>query len=60
MRNDIHELKTSAKIFQLMKCTLCSQALDLPAFHFLCMHSFHQRFFFLSFSFQLFFFFSVN
>lgn len=58
MRNEIYELKTrsiffsfknnkiffdSAKIFQLNKCTYCSNLLDLPAIHFLCMHSFHQR-----------------
>jgi len=43
MRNEIHELKTSAKIFQLNKCTYCTSPLDLPAVHFLCMHSFHQR-----------------
>jgi len=43
MRTEIQELKTSAKIFQLMKCTACTSPLDLPAVHFLCMHSFHQR-----------------
>jgi len=43
MRGEIQELKTSAKIFQHMKCTRCSSPLDLPAVHFLCMHSFHQR-----------------
>ena len=26
-----------------MKCSACSNPLDLPATHFLCMHSFHQR-----------------
>ena len=43
MKGEITELKTSAKIFQLNKCTYCSSPLDLPAVHFLCMHSFHQR-----------------
>jgi len=43
MRSEIHELKTSARIFQLNKCTYCTSPLDLPAVHFLCMHSFHQR-----------------
>lgn len=43
MRTEIQELKTSAKIFQLMKCTACTSPLELPAVHFLCMHSFHQR-----------------
>ena len=43
MRQEIDELRTSAKIFQLMKCSACSSPLDLPAVHFLCMHSYHQR-----------------
>jgi len=43
MRGEIQELKTNAKIFQHMKCSKCSNPLDLPAIHFLCMHSFHQR-----------------
>lgn len=42
MRNQIKELKTSAKIFQGAKCSVCSRPLDLPAVHFLCQHSFHQ------------------
>ena len=36
-------VRGSARIFQLMKCSACSNPLDLPATHFLCMHSFHQR-----------------
>ncbi|KAL2635425.1 hypothetical protein R1flu_006904 [Riccia fluitans] len=43
MRAEVHELKTNARVFQLSKCTACTSALDLPAVHFLCMHSFHQR-----------------
>ncbi|CAM6101360.1 unnamed protein product [Calypogeia fissa] len=43
MRAEVHELRTNARIFQLSKCTACTSALDLPAVHFLCMHSFHQR-----------------
>ena len=43
MREEIHELRTSAKMFQTHKCTMCNSPLDLPAVHFLCMHSFHQR-----------------
>lgn len=31
-----------AKIFQVMKCSLCKRGLSLPAVHFLCQHSFHQ------------------
>lgn len=43
MREELQELRTEARIFQLSKCTACTSALDLPAVHFLCMHSFHQR-----------------
>ncbi|KAL1805594.1 hypothetical protein ACET3Z_028662 [Daucus carota] len=43
MRKEIHDLKTNARIFQLSKCTACTFTLDLPAIHFMCMHSFHQR-----------------
>ncbi|KAG0579723.1 hypothetical protein KC19_4G119500 [Ceratodon purpureus] len=43
MRTEVRELRSHARIFQLSKCTACTSALDLPAVHFLCMHSFHQR-----------------
>lgn len=43
MRKEIQDLRTNARIFQLSKCTACTFTLDLPAVHFLCMHSFHQR-----------------
>lgn len=43
MRREIHDLKTNARIFQLSKCSACTFTLDLPAIHFMCMHSFHQR-----------------
>jgi tetratricopeptide (TPR) repeat protein len=43
MRVEIDELKTGATVFQLNKCVSCSHPLDLPAVHFLCMHSFHLR-----------------
>eukprot|EP01083_Nonionella_stella_P075667 205784_1 len=43
MRDEIEELKTSAKTFQGTKCHACTSALELPAVHFLCMHSYHQR-----------------
>lgn len=43
MRKEVQELRTNARIFQLSKCSLCQSSLDLPAVHFLCMHSFHQR-----------------
>jgi len=43
MRSQIYELKTSAKQFQQSACSYCGALLELPAVHFLCMHSFHQR-----------------
>lgn len=43
MRREIQDLRTNARIFQLSKCTTCTFTLDLPAVHFMCMHSFHQR-----------------
>ncbi|XP_043720547.1 vacuolar protein-sorting-associated protein 11 homolog [Telopea speciosissima] len=43
MRKEIYDLRTNARIFQLSKCTACTFTLDLPAVHFMCMHSFHQR-----------------
>uniref|UniRef100_A0A4W3J9W8 Vacuolar protein sorting-associated protein 11 homolog n=1 Tax=Callorhinchus milii TaxID=7868 RepID=A0A4W3J9W8_CALMI len=43
LRHEIQELKTSAKIFQKTKCSICSSALELPSVHFLCSHSFHQH-----------------
>jgi len=42
-KEEIRELKSGPKIFQIQKCTRCQLALDLPAVHFLCNHSFHQR-----------------
>lgn len=41
MRAEITELQTSARVFQLSKCSGCGQPLELPAVHFLCQHSFH-------------------
>ncbi|KAK3611536.1 hypothetical protein CHS0354_016470 [Potamilus streckersoni] len=43
-RKQIEELKTTAKIFQNSKCSICSHPLELPSVHFLCEpHSFHQH-----------------
>lgn len=41
MRKEIEDLRTNARIFQLSKCTGCIFTLDLPAVHFMCMHSYH-------------------
>ncbi|XP_023235262.1 vacuolar protein sorting-associated protein 11 homolog [Centruroides sculpturatus] len=43
MRNQIEELKTNAKIFQVSKCSGCTHQLELPSVHFLCGHSYHQQ-----------------
>ncbi|CAH1444484.1 unnamed protein product [Lactuca virosa] len=43
MIDKYQDLRTNARIFQLSKCTACTFTLDLPAVHFMCMHSFHQR-----------------
>jgi hypothetical protein len=43
MRKETQDLRTNARIFQLSKCSACTFTLDLPAVHFMCMHSFHQR-----------------
>ncbi|KAL9645481.1 hypothetical protein ABK040_000755 [Willaertia magna] len=43
MRDEIYNLQTSAKLFQLTTCTFCNSPLDLPAVHFMCGHSYHQR-----------------
>ena len=43
MRDEIHELQTNATTFQNTSCGTCHTGLELPAVHFLCKHSFHER-----------------
>ncbi|XP_028664283.1 vacuolar protein sorting-associated protein 11 homolog [Erpetoichthys calabaricus] len=43
LRQEIQELRSSAKIFQKTKCSMCNSPLELPSVHFLCSHSFHQH-----------------
>eukprot|EP00299_Pterocystis_sp_00344_P009327 c3894_g1_i2.p1 GENE.c3894_g1_i2~~c3894_g1_i2.p1 ORF type:complete len:937 (-),score=281.23 c3894_g1_i2:27-2807(-) len=43
MRQEIRELRSTAKIFQNQKCSDCTNPLQAPSTHFLCGHSFHQR-----------------
>lgn len=31
------------RIFQVTRCSACGGSLDLPAVHFMCRHSYHQR-----------------
>ncbi|KAL2755330.1 hypothetical protein ACRALDRAFT_2041719 [Sodiomyces alcalophilus JCM 7366] len=42
-RAEMAEIGTKPAVFQATRCADCGQALDLPAVHFLCKHSFHQR-----------------
>ena len=39
---DLSNLDES-RIFHVTRCAQCSAQLDLPAVHFMCNHSFHQR-----------------
>lgn len=34
----------SARVFQVTRCSSCGLPLDLPTVHFMCKHSFHQRY----------------
>eukprot|EP00057_Strongylocentrotus_purpuratus_P015993 XP_011670467.1 PREDICTED: vacuolar protein sorting-associated protein 11 homolog [Strongylocentrotus purpuratus] len=43
MKSQIEEMKTSAKMFQVSKCSVCNHPLELPSVHFLCQHSYHQH-----------------
>ncbi|KAI0136915.1 vacuolar membrane protein [Xylariales sp. AK1849] len=42
-RAEIVELGSKPAVFQAQRCPGCGGALELPAVHFLCKHSFHQR-----------------
>lgn len=42
-RKEIDELGSKPAVFQAGRCSSCSYPMDLPAVHFLCKHSFHQR-----------------
>lgn len=42
-RNEIEELETKPAVFNTRRCASCGQPLELPAVHFLCKHSFHQK-----------------
>ncbi|KAI0181715.1 vacuolar protein sorting-associated protein 11 [Hypoxylon sp. FL1284] len=42
-RVEISELGSKPAVFQAQRCPGCGGLLELPAVHFLCKHSFHQR-----------------
>ena len=44
MKEQLEELRTKARVFQVMKCETCKSGLRLPAVHFLCQHSYHLRY----------------
>ncbi|KAF2271412.1 vacuolar protein sorting-associated protein 11 [Westerdykella ornata] len=40
---ELANLASKPVVFQAARCRICSSPLELPAVHFLCKHSFHQR-----------------
>ena len=42
-RHELADLGAKPAVFQAARCSDCGQGLDLPAVHFLCKHSYHQR-----------------
>ncbi|KAF6834413.1 vacuolar membrane protein [Colletotrichum musicola] len=42
-RAEMADLGGKPAVFQSTRCAACTAPLDLPAVHFLCKHSFHQR-----------------
>lgn len=40
---ELTQLSTKPQTFNSTRCSACMKPLDLPAVHFLCKHSFHQR-----------------
>ncbi|KAG7104772.1 Vacuolar protein sorting-associated protein 11 like [Verticillium longisporum] len=42
-RGELADIGSKPAVFQATRCADCGQQLDLPAVHFLCKHSFHQR-----------------
>lgn len=43
IRQQILNIQTKSTIFQVSRCSVCNQPLELPSIHFLCLHSFHQH-----------------
>nr|AVN98119.1 Vps11 [Castula fusca] len=41
-KQSIGTLRTTAQLFQLKECAECGKKLELPIFHFMCNHSFHD------------------
>jgi vacuolar protein sorting-associated protein 11 len=43
LTDEILYLRTTALIFHNTTCSKCNLQLDLPAIHFMCKHSYHER-----------------
>ena len=43
MKGHLEELRSKARVFQVMRCESCKSGLRLPAVHFLCQHSYHLK-----------------
>ncbi|KAI9088717.1 hypothetical protein DFS34DRAFT_708836 [Phlyctochytrium arcticum] len=43
LQTQLTDLKEKPIVFQITKCEICRQQLQLPTVHFLCKHSYHQR-----------------
>ena len=41
-KQNINNLRTTAQLFQLKECSDCGKKLELPIYHFMCNHSFHE------------------
>ena len=41
-KQNIDTLRTTAQLFQLKECAECGKKLELPIYHFMCNHSFHD------------------
>ena len=41
-KQNMNTLRSTAQLFQLKECADCGKKLELPIFHFMCNHSFHE------------------
>uniref|UniRef100_A0A914GXB7 RING-type domain-containing protein n=1 Tax=Globodera rostochiensis TaxID=31243 RepID=A0A914GXB7_GLORO len=43
MNKEIEDLENNVQVYQVAKCTVCNNHLQVPAIHFLCRHSYHAN-----------------
>ncbi|KAL3121769.1 hypothetical protein niasHT_001997 [Heterodera trifolii] len=43
MSKEIADLENNVQVYQVAKCTVCNNHLQVPAIHFLCRHSYHAN-----------------